>query len=146
MKKTKYFLAPVLGAALLFNSGCLGSFALTKKSINFVKSIDNSGIISHIAFWLTSPIHATIFAVDIFFLNFLEFWTGANPIAMAEGESDTQIVSVDGVEMKVTATKNKMILEPVGESSENTIEVDFLPESNSAIVHSKNGSQIINLK
>lgn len=63
-------------------SGCFGSFALTRKIYHFNQRIDKDKWIQWIAFLGMSiiPVYGLGLAVDIFFGNPVEFWTGENPI------------------------------------------------------------------
>jgi hypothetical protein len=88
-------------ASLLFmgviQTGCFGSFALTKKVYEFNDGLENKWLKS-IAFWGLNiiPVYGFAGFVDVVILNLVEFWTGSNPLAMQEGEVEEQIIAFRG--------------------------------------------------
>jgi hypothetical protein len=59
------------------------------------------------------PVYPIVGIVDFLVLNTLEFWTGSNPLAMKEGQVETQIVKRDGKEFEITATKNQFAIREI---------------------------------
>lgn len=57
------------------------------------------------------PLYPVVVFVDAVILNLIEFWTGENPIAMQEGEVQEQLITYNGADYKVTATKNQFQFE-----------------------------------
>ena len=97
----KRIYSSIMLASLLFmgviQTGCFGSFALTKKVYEFNDGLENKWLKS-IAFWGLNIILVYGFAgfVDVVILNLVEFWTGSNPLAMQEGEVEEQIIAFRG--------------------------------------------------
>lgn len=54
------------------------------------------------------PVYGVAGAVDFFILNLVEFWSGANPLAMHEDEMEERLFAQDGVDYKMVATQNKL--------------------------------------
>lgn len=54
------------------------------------------------------PVYGIATFADAVVLNAVEFWTGKNPLAMQPGERETQVVRVDGNELEITATRNRL--------------------------------------
>jgi len=76
------------------------------------------------------PVYGLFIAGDVLFFNLLEFWTGDNPIAMAEGEEDIQYAKIEGQDVKMTATKNHFTVEVLsGENEGKTLEMVYTPEN-----------------
>jgi uncharacterized membrane protein len=81
---------------------------------------------------------------DLIIFNVLEFWTGSNPIAMAEGETETQIAEIKGQKVKMTAEKNKFSIKILdGKKAGKTIEMVYTPENKSW--NAKKGDELIKL-
>ena len=116
-------------------TGCFGNFTLVRKVYEFNASIENP-FVRQILFWVMNIIPVYGFAgwIDVCILNLLEFWTGTNPLAMNENESETQRFVRDGVEYDVTATKNRFDFTEVT-NRENTFAVVFNTEDNSWNIH-----------
>lgn len=49
------------------------------------------------------PVYQIVIGVDPIVLNSIEFWTGTNPLAMNEGESDSKLITYGGKTWQVTA-------------------------------------------
>jgi len=109
MKKiTSLFLAVFLTVITLTETGCLGQFALTKKLYSWNQKISDNKIIKNVAFWILLPVYEAFGFADIVLFNVLEFWTGKNPLAMAAGEFEIQIVKgKDGNRYQITASRNR---------------------------------------
>ena len=138
----KMILMVVLVSLLtLTMSGCFGQFVLTRKVYEFNQTIDNPFVRS-ILFWVMNfvPVYGVAVWVDVVILNLLEFWTGANPLAMNEGEFESQIYVYDGVDYEVIASKNRFDITEVG-NPENTFALVFDAYENSWNLH-KNGQEV----
>ncbi len=160
-KATLFFLI----AALTFNTACYGPFNLTKKLYDWNGTVGDKFTNALVFFaFLVIPVYDVTLLVDGLVLNTIEFWTGDNPVAMNENESDIQVVSKDGNTYQITATKNKfhiVQLEGInkGEKAEfifnaeeetwylhangkKTKLVDFDPQKNSMEVFLPNGKSV----
>ena len=110
MKKAFRSVAMVLVLVMSFGvlSSCYGSFRLFKAFHGWNGSIGNKWvkeIVYLLTFW---NVYGLCVAVDFFILNTIEFWTGSNPLAMAPGETETQLVKNEsGDQFQITATMNR---------------------------------------
>ena len=96
---------------MLMQTGCYGSFELTKKVYEWNGSIDDKFVRSIVFFALNViPVYPLAAFVDAVFLNLIEFWSGSNPISMKEGEHEEQIVCFKGKTYKMEAVKNRFII------------------------------------
>lgn len=108
---TKTIIALLSAVSILFTTNCYGGFVATKKIYNWNGGLGNKWVQS-IVLWvmLIIPVYEVAGLVDFLILNTLEFWTGSNPLAMKEGQVETQIVHRDGKKFEVTATKNQFAI------------------------------------
>lgn len=74
--------------------GCIGSFALTGRILEWNRGF--SPIVSEVVFlvFLFFPVYEVAVFLDAIVFNTLEFFTGSNPVAKAEGE-DEELQQVD---------------------------------------------------
>ncbi len=122
MKRTKKFVAVLLIAALgIFQTSCIGSFSLTS-SLHSWNSNVGSKIVNELVFlaMVIIPVYEVTIFVDGIVLNTIEFWSGENPMAMQDGETDTKIVRQNGVKYRVTASKNRFDFEQLKGSEKGT--------------------------
>ncbi len=107
----------------LLSSSCLGSFSAFNKLRDWNDGLTDNKFLDNLIFWALNivPVYGLFFFGDVVFFNLLEFWTGSNPIAMAEGDEETQYATIEGKEVKMTATKNHFSVEVL--SGENKGEV-----------------------
>lgn len=106
----------------LVQTGCIGPFNLTKKLYNWNNNLGDKYVNAIIFFSFSTylPIYGLTLAGDAIIFNTIEFWTGNNPIAMAEGESNTEYITSNDKTFKVVTSKNSIDVTPVGESAEST--------------------------
>lgn len=115
----KKFAKPLmfLGAlsVLFTQSGCYGSFSLTKKYYDWNGSISDSKFVVSLIFWASCiiPVYLFTVAADVVVLNLIEFWSGSNPISMKEGDYEQQIVERGGIHYKMEATRNRLSVTPL---------------------------------
>lgn len=132
MKKLgKSLLIVMIGTSILLQSGCFGSFSLTKSVYDWNSSVDDKFTRS-LLFWLLCivPVYEIAAVVDAVILNVVEFWTGSNPISMKDGEREEQIVQVKGKSYRMVATKNKFLIEELGTvKSKRKVQLVFSPEN-----------------
>lgn len=111
MKKiTIYSLAFLMLGIGTLNSGCMGSWGLTKKLYNWNDGATGNKFVDNGLFWLLCfiPVYEISLFVDFVILNLIQFWTGSNPISMAPGEVETAIVKgKDGNQYQMTVTQNR---------------------------------------
>ncbi len=107
MKKITICLA--LSASVLFSS-CLGSFSAFNGLKDWNNDLTDSRFVNNLVFWGLNiiPVYGLFFLGDAIIFNLIEFWGGSNPIAMDEGDIETQIVERDGSTFEMTATKNRL--------------------------------------
>lgn len=139
MKKiTLYGMAVLTLGVSTITTGCMGSWALSKKVYEINDTITGNKFVNNIIFWLFSGIGVyvvTIF-IDYVILNLIEFWSGSNPMAMKEGQIEQQIVKgKDGNSYRLTATKNKLeMVQLTGEKTGMTQTLLFTPETQSCSI------------
>ncbi|RTE54528.1 DUF3332 domain-containing protein [Arenibacter aquaticus] len=98
-----------LSLSLLFSS-CLGSFGAFNNLKDWNQNVSNSKFVNNLIFWGLNiiPVYGIFFVGDAVIFNVIEFWSGSNPIAMEEGDSEMQIVEHDGNTIRMLATKNRL--------------------------------------
>jgi hypothetical protein len=97
----------MLGIGTL-NTGCMGSFAISKKFYSWNESATGNKYINGLLFILLFAVYGITLTIDLVILNLIEFWTGSNPAAMAPGEKEQQTVTAkDGNQYEITATQNR---------------------------------------
>ncbi|MBK8615161.1 MAG: DUF3332 family protein [Flavobacteriales bacterium] len=109
MKKTlrNASLFLLLGSITITQTGCFGSFALTKKAYAFHDGITDSKFLKSLLFWIPGCIvYPIVVGVDTIILNLIEFWSGSNPISMNEGDHELQLVTLKGIDYRIDATKD----------------------------------------
>jgi hypothetical protein len=111
--KRVFFLAALV-SVMISQTGCFGSFELTKKVYNFHDELTDNKFVKSLIYWVIggSVYGASVFIDGVVF-NLIEFWTGSNPLAMNEGQTEEQFTKINGVDYKITATKNKMTFQKV---------------------------------
>ncbi|GGE38042.1 hypothetical protein GCM10010832_17890 [Psychroflexus planctonicus] len=96
----------------------------------------------NLVFWALNivPVYSLFLAGDVFLFNLLEFWTGSNPIAMVDGESETQYANIKGTDVRMTASKNKFDIAILsGENEGKEVNLLFVPEDKSWNAVGENG-------
>jgi hypothetical protein len=74
-------------------TACFGKFALTRKIYEWNDSFDNKFLKTLLFYGLNIiPVYGIGGAVDFFILNLIEFWTGSNPLSMAPGQKEKQVI------------------------------------------------------
>ena len=132
MKKKSIAVALSLALGLASLQGCIGTFQLTGKVLNFNKGLGNKWI-QELVFLVMNiiPVYGVAIIVDALIFNSLEFWTGSNPIAMQPGEKEVQFVNNDGKIYKIEATQNRFhIVQVEGPEKGETADLVFNPETN----------------
>ena len=107
MKKQTICLA--LATSILFSS-CLGSFSAFNGLRDWNDGVTDSKFLDNLIFWGLNivPVYGLFFIGDVLIFNTIEFWSGSNPVAMNEGDTETKVVERDGNTYKMIATKNRL--------------------------------------
>src|SRR5690625_5114839 len=132
MKKIKV-LVMVVAASFMLNS-CLGSFSAFNNLRSWNESVTNEKFLNNLIFWGLNivPVYPLFMLGDVIIFNVIEFWSGSNPIAMKEGEVESQILVKDGKTYQMIATKNKMEITVIeGDNEGKSIEMFYLPSEQS---------------
>ncbi|MCB9795254.1 MAG: DUF3332 family protein [Alphaproteobacteria bacterium] len=90
------FLATTLPLTALAASGCIGSFALTKRVYSWNRGM-GSPVVQEVIFliFLIIPVYSVVLTIDGLLLNTIEFITGSNPLARAEGEEAEAVAELE---------------------------------------------------
>lgn len=129
----------------LLSTSCLGSFSAFNSLRDWNDGVTDNKFLDNLIFWALNivPVYGLFIAGDVLFFNVLEFWTGDNPIAMADDEIETQYAKVNGEDVKMTATKNKFSIEILsGEKEGETLEMVYTPENKTWNAVDENGELI----
>lgn len=131
MKKS--MMAVALAASLLFSS-CLGSFSAFNNLKDWNMQVSDSKFVNNLVFWGLNiiPVYGLFFLGDTLIFNVIEFWSGSNPVAMRDGESEVQVVEYQGNTYQLKATKNRMAVKVVeGPKKGGKIELFYKPDEKS---------------
>ncbi len=113
-----FFKKPVLVLLIastgLVATNCYGPFRLTQKLYNWNGTLGDKYInaILFVALNIV-PVYGIVVGVDAVVLNSIEFWTGTNPMAMNEGQSDSKLITDGGKTWRVTAKKHRFEIEQI---------------------------------
>lgn len=103
----KSAMALALGSLVITQTGCFGTFALTRKAYDFHDGLTDSKFLKSLLFWIPGGIvYGLVGFVDVVVLNLIEFWSGTNPLSMNEGDHEMQFLTVKGERFQVEATKD----------------------------------------
>ncbi|MDP2652895.1 MAG: DUF3332 family protein [Candidatus Omnitrophota bacterium] len=98
----------VMIAAFLV-TGCTGSFNLTRKVYNFHRSQQPDKWMDELCFLVVTliPVYSIATFADAIIFNSIEFWTGENPVDMADAKTVTQgreevVISYDKATDQIT--------------------------------------------
>lgn len=114
----KWYLSVALVMALAGSmtlSSCIGSFALTKKLLNWNNQIGNKFVneLVFFAFWII-PVYEVTSIADVLVLNSVEFWSGTNPIAcgkkVIDGHDGRYLVECDGKGYTITSCNDGTVV------------------------------------
>ena len=131
MKKAT--IAVMLSMTLLFSS-CLGSFSAFNSLKDWNDGLTESKFLDNLVFWGLNiiPVYGLFFLGDTIIFNVIEFWSGSNPIAMKEGEVETQMVEHEGNTIQMVGTKNRIQLTVLeGPKKGNKLELFYKPDEKS---------------
>jgi hypothetical protein len=105
----KLLMCSVLSLAFLSTS-CLGSFSAWNGLRDWNEDAADNKFVNNAIFWGLNiiPVYPLFYAGDVLIFNVVEFWSGDNPVAMNEGESQKQLIEKDGVKYEMIASKNEI--------------------------------------
>ncbi len=129
MKKT-HLITCALTAAILSTS-CLGSYSAFNSLRAWNSQISNNKFVNNLLFWAMwiVPVYEIFILGDTVIFNVVEFWSGTNPIAMQEGQVETQTIVKNGNTYQMTATKNKMFINVIaGKDKGQSVTLLYNPE------------------
>lgn len=144
MRKYAKLISIVLISFFLTSSitGCYGNFTLTKKLYNWNGTV-GSKFVNSAVMWVCMivPVYGIAGFIDFAILNVIQFWTGKNPMAMNEGEKETQMVNMDGKEYQVTATKNRFDVQST-QDEKIAVSLVYNEQTQSWIIMDRNDNEI----
>lgn len=135
----------MLAVFSISSTGCFGEFALTRRVYTFNDSLGNN-FVKTIVFYAMNivPVYGIAGFIDTVILNLIEFWTGSNPLAMADGEIEQRVVNYKGSKYQITATKNNFNIVPLeGVNKGKATDLTFDVTSQTWTMTNENGSQKI---
>ena len=131
MKKIiqKLTIAALLFALSLTMTGCFGNFQLTRNVYQWNENVTADKFAQTLLFYGMNvvPVYSTAAFLDFFVFNLVEFWTGSNPLAMAEGAHEKQMVYLEGEWYELEAFRNQFMVTKLNDGAPEllyTIEFD----------------------
>lgn len=117
-------------------TGCFGSFTLSRKVYDFNASMGDKFLQSIVmwVFWI-APVYGTVMFIDVAVLNLIEFWSGSNPLAMNENDSEQRFYTHEGVTYEVITTKNRYDIKDV-DNPENSVSFVYENSNSTWNLHS----------
>ncbi|MDX2191301.1 MAG: DUF3332 family protein [Bacteroidota bacterium] len=128
-------------------TSCFGKFPLTRKVYEFNAGLmgnDLTGrLVRTLIFWVLNiiPVYSIASLIDLIILNLIEFWTGTNPLSMAPGQTETQKITMNGIDYSLTASKNQFTMEVLNGKLANTKHTVNI-NSNGTITAVRNGNEV----
>jgi len=131
MRKTILMLL-VISVLSMSMIGCFGQFSLTRQLYNFNQEVSQDKFVRSIVMWCMwiIPVYSLAMFVDGAILNVIEFWTNTNPLAMNEGDLERQLITYQGVDYEVVATKNRFDISALADA-QNSLSLVFCTDDNS---------------
>lgn len=104
-----------LAVLVLFSttlSSCLGGFRAFNSLLDWNNSVTGNKFVNNLLFWLLNiiPVYGLFFLADAIIFNLIEFWAGSNPLGMNEGESESRLLTYEGKNYIMTASKDQLEL------------------------------------
>ncbi|GLB48406.1 membrane protein [Neptunitalea sp. Y10] len=134
----------MLAGSVLCTS-CLGSYSAFNGLREWNSGVSDSKFVNNLLFWglWIVPVYELFILGDTIIFNTIEFWSGSNPVAMEEGEVETQIVRHEGNKIKMTATQNKLVVEVLkGPKKGSRLDMVYNPETQTWSAVKPNGEVI----
>lgn len=155
MKKITIKAVALLGSVLILSS-CIGSFRLSGNVLAWNKEVSNSKFVNELVFlaFCIVPVYEVAMLADAVVINSIEFWSGANPIALngdfqIDGQKGKYIVKeIDGnyklvnkksgvaTDLNFDASTQTWSLEANGKSQK----LVTLKDASTAVVYNADGS------
>jgi len=129
----KLMICTALSSTILFTS-CLGSFSAFNSLRDWNDGLTSNKFLDNLIFWALNivPVYGLFFFGDVIIFNVIEFWSGSNPIAMNEGDVETQIVERNGNTYQMIATKNHLQINVIdGVDKGQTLDLVYNPDEQS---------------
>jgi hypothetical protein len=109
----------VAAVGLLGSSACFGSFNLTRKVWTFNKNVSNDKFVQELVFlaFAAIPVYSIAAGLDALIINSIEFWTGENPVSMAQAttrEDGSRLVQ----STTVTSEERVMVIEEIAKNDQ----------------------------
>ena len=105
LRRSILFLA--LGSIAIGQTGCFGTFTLTKKTYAYHDSLSDNKFVKSLLFWIPGClVYPIVTGLDVIIFNLIEFWSGSNPLSMNEGDHETQMATINGERFRIDATKD----------------------------------------
>lgn len=145
MKKIKHLmLVLLLSGAVLSQSSCMGSFALTLKVYEINNTITDNKFVNNLIFWIVgAPVYGFTTTVDIVILNLIEFWTGDNLLAEAPEPLGDDRWAFQGRAFKLNRTHDQLHLQELqGETVVADINLSYNAIDNSWYIETEEGNQV----
>jgi len=129
---------------LITQSSCFGSFELIKKVYDFNDGASDNNFVKTLLFYVLNiiPIYGIAGFLDVVIFNLIEFWSGSNPLAMAEGEMEQETITIKGNDYLVTATKNQFKFEKLDGELAEEIGILKFAEKDQKWVYEKDGEEV----
>jgi hypothetical protein len=113
MNIRKLFTSVALAVLVVFTStlsSCLGGFRAFNSLLDFNNSISQSRFVNNLVFWVLwiIPVYGLFMFGDLIIFNLIEFWSGSNPLGMEEGESESRLITYEGKNYIMTASKDQL--------------------------------------
>jgi uncharacterized lipoprotein YehR (DUF1307 family) len=123
----------VLMLVVFMLSGCFGNFALTRRVYKMNQSVGSKWANTAVMWvFMILPVYQACGFLDVVVLNTIEFWSGENPLAMAENEVDIQKVASEDNTYEIKASKNRYDITVIaGKDKGKNIAVVYDPVVNS---------------
>ncbi len=125
--------------------GCYGKFQLTRNLYKWNGQVGDKAV-NTLVMWVLFilPVYEIAGAVDFAILNVMEYWTGENPVTMAQDEKDTQLISLNGKQYEITATTNQFQITELGNDNDisRSVQLIFDEANKSWSVKAENSEDI----
>lgn len=99
----KPLVVAITAGSLLFTTGCMGKFAVTKKVYGWNKHATGDRWVNEFIFVgmaVILPVYSLTLLVDGIIFNSIEWWSGSNPVAAAGQQK--RVIGTDGSEALLT--------------------------------------------
>lgn len=136
----------LLFAMSLTLTSCFGGFQLTRNLYSLNEGISSEPIVQTLVFWGLNviPVYPLAVTADFLIFNFIEFWSGTNPLAMNELDSEQQYVYYKGDIYLMKAEKNNFEIFKIEKNNQDLIiSLSFNQEDNTIIANNLNNGIVV---